>query len=164
MIDVKTPLLSLALRHAKAYLACFTVTYVTASVSQSMNIMHMLQGIGIRLPLGTRLQVIGHDLVGLTFWADMPLSYGECLLIGFAIALPIASLICRWVPALRTMIFAAAGATSVATILYLIDLSFFYDMTLLEGTRGILGYGLQLLAGALGGVVYAISAPEPKTQ
>jgi len=62
------------------------------------------------------------------------------------------------------MIFAAAGATSVATILYLIDLSFFYDMTLLEGTRGILGYGLQLLAGALGGVVYAISAPEPKTQ
>jgi hypothetical protein len=43
----------------------------------------------------------------------------------------------------------------MATILHIIKLNF-YGVTILPGTRGLFGFGLQLLAGAFGGAVFAI--------
>jgi hypothetical protein len=143
-------------RHAIAFLACLAATYAIAAISQSLLIMAALERAGAAFDLATRLRVIGHDLIGLTFYSVVKVSYGISLFIGFAIALPIAALLVKHrARAPRALIFAVAGAAVVALILLIIQLNFYYNMTLLEGTRGPLGYALQLIAGASGGLTYA---------
>lgn len=158
------------LRHGGGFLAGFTVTYLMASVSQSLIIMAALERIGAKFDLPTRLQVIGHDLVGLAFYSVVKMSYALCLLVGLALALSVAYVLinrCARLP--RTLMFTLAGAAAVALILWVIQVKFYYNMTLLEGTRGALGYALQLFAGAAGGFTYAActrvwsSTPPPFT-
>ena len=138
-----------------AFVAGLLLTYFVASLSQSLFIMAALERAGAAFDFVTRVKVVGHDLVGLTFYADMPISYGAQLFIGLMIALVAADSLGRWLPGARTVLCAIAGAAAVATVLWIIQVTFFYHMSLLEGTRGAFGYSAQLVAGALGGLCYA---------
>src|SRR4051812_19838259 len=111
---------SIAARPA-AFLAGLLLAYFVASLSQSLFIMAALHRAGAAFDFATRLKVMGHDLVGLTFYADMPISYGAQLVIGLLIAFVAADLLGRWLPRARTVLCAIAGAAAVATILWIIQ-------------------------------------------
>lgn len=135
-----------------AFMASVAVAHVFSSVCQSVLVMAALQEVGAEFSFATRLRVIGHDLVGLLFSSDVP--FGFCLLLGFAIALPLAAALVRLLRLPPAVLYPLAGAACVATILHLIQANFFYHMTFMEGTRGAFGYALQLVAGALGGAAF----------
>jgi len=117
--------------------------------------MAALQRVGARFDFVTRLNVIGHDIIGLIADGVAPISYGLALAVGLLVALPTAGVVLCRLSLPRSIVFACAGATTVAAILFIIQINYFYHMTLLEGTRGPIGYGSQLIAGALGGATYA---------
>jgi len=135
-----------------AYVAAVVVTYVLASIFQSLAVLVAMNQAGAGFTAGVWLKTILHDLYGFTFLGYA--SYGLGVLIGFAIAMPTAALIHKFSGLPRGFLYPLAGATAIATEMYIIKASF-YDTTIFPGTRGMSGFVLQLLAGALGGLIFA---------
>ena len=144
--------LPLVKRLTMAYLAAVMVAYVAASISQSLSVLAALQKAGAELSIQNWLQTVLHDLYGFTFSGLVP--QGPTIMAGFIIAMPTAALIHKVLRLPRWILYPLAGATAMATILYIVKLNF-YGSPLFPGTRGWSGFGLQLLAGALGGAVFA---------
>jgi hypothetical protein len=140
-----------------SYLAAVVVTYVTASIFQSLSVLATLEMAGADIALGKWLYTIWHDLWGLSSGGYV--SYGQAVMVGFVIAMPTAALINKLLSVPRGILYTLAGATAMATILYIIKLNF-YDVTLFPGTRGWSGLGLQMLAGAFGGAVFAFLSKQ----
>jgi len=134
------------------YLVAVLATYVAASIFQSLCVLFVLEHAGANIPVADWLRTLGHDLYGFTFLGYAPL--GPAILGGFIIAMPTAALIHKFLRLPRGILYPLAGATAIATILYIVKLNF-YGATIFPGTRGWYGYGLQLLAGAFGGAVFA---------
>jgi hypothetical protein len=149
-----------AVRVAPGFVACVLVTHVLASGFQSLFVMAALEEIGAQFSAVTRLQVIAHDIVGLVIGGE--LSFGGMLLSGFLIALPLAALSVRFARIPAPIAYPLAGAVTLAAILQLIQIGFFYNMTFLEGTRGSWGYLSQLAAGAIGGFVFLLLASRAR--
>jgi len=135
-----------------SYLVAVIVSYVAASIFQSLCVLVTLQKAGEEIPLAAWLRTLGHDLYGFTFLGYAPL--GPAIMGGFIIAMPTAAIIHKFLGLPRGILYPLAGATAMATILYIVKLNF-YGATIFPGTRGLSGFGLQLLAGALGGAVFA---------
>ena len=136
-----------------AFLLSALVTYTLASVFQSLFVLQALEAAGAQFSLSVWFYVLVHDLYGLAFGGKY-VSYGQIILIGLFIALVVAALCLRWIPLPRVLIYSMAGATAMATILYLVELNF-YGLTLFAGVRGKLGVSAQLVAGALGGLTFS---------
>ena len=141
-----------ARRAAISYLTAVLVTYVAASIFQSLCVLAAMVNAGADISIGKWLYTIGHDLYGFTFSGVV--SYGPAIMAGFIIAMPTAAIIHRFLSLPRWILYPLAGATAMATILHIVKLNF-YGVTILPGTRGLFGFGLQLLAGAFGGAVFA---------
>jgi hypothetical protein len=139
-------------RMATSYLAAVAVTYVAASLSQSLLVLTALARAGADISIGEWLWTLVHDLYGFTFSGIVP--QGLTDMAGFIIALPVAALIHKWLGISRWILYPLAGATAMGTILYIVKLNF-YGVPLYPGTRGVVGFGLQLTAGAVGGMVFA---------
>jgi hypothetical protein len=135
-----------------SYVAAVIVAYVVASIFQSLIVLVALDQAGADIPAGKWLHTLLHDLYGHTFYGYA--SYGLGVVVGFFIAMPTAALIHKFSGLPRWFLYPLAGATAMATIMYIIKANF-YDSTIFPGTRGSVGFGLQLLAGALGGFVFA---------
>ncbi len=146
-------------RASISYLAAVLVTYVTASIFQSLCVLATMEKAGADIAVGQWLNTISHDLYGFTFSGYF--SLGPAVMIGFIIAMPSAAIIHKFLGLPRWILYPLAGATAMATILYIVKLNF-YGATILPGTRGLFGFGLQLLAGAFGGAVFAtLSKQQP---
>ena len=139
-------------RAAISYLAAVLLTYVLASIFQSLCVLAVMVNAGADISVGKWLYTIGHDLYGFTF--SGVISFGPAVMAGFIIAMPTAAIIHKFLGLPRWILYPLAGATAMATILYIVKLNF-YGATILPGTRGFIGFGLQLLAGAFGGAVFA---------
>lgn len=150
------------LRVLLAWLACSLATYVLASLFQSGFVLAGLHSAGAELPLGIIVRTLLHDLYGLAFNA-MFASYLLLIAIGFAIALPIAALMKKWTAARSLIIYPLAGAALMGTMLVLAKMAF-YGITLYAGTRGFAGLACQMLAGAMGGIVFALLMQEKVTR
>ncbi len=134
------------------YLTAVVATYVAASIFQSLSVLATMERAGADIAMGKWLHTIWHDLYGFTFGGYV--RYGQTIMIGFIIAMPTAATIHKFLGLPRGLLYPLAGAASMATILYIVKLNF-YNVTLFPGTRGMVGFGLQLLAGAFGGAVFA---------
>ena len=135
-----------------SYLAAVVVTYVAASIFQSLCVLVTLEQAGAEIAMGKWLHTLWHDLYGFTFSGYV--SLGPAVMVGFIIAMPTAALMHKFLSLPRGILYPLAGAAAMATILYIIKLNF-HGVTLLPGTRGWSGFGLWLLAGAFGGAVFA---------
>jgi hypothetical protein len=150
---------SLALRALLAYLAAGMAGYVVAILfATSANLINLAQ-IGARFSAGDAIRTYLFDLWGMTPRFELA-RYGNVLLIGFAIAFPVAALIRRGVargPAgLKRVIpwlYPLAGAVSVGTGLTIMFQQ--YEVTAVAGARG-LGFWAQCVAGALAGWVFQL--------
>lgn len=135
-----------------SYLAAVIATYVAASIFQSLCVLVALQQAGAKMSIQDWLHTLWHDLYGFTFLGYAP--YGPAIMAGFIIAMPTAAIMHRFFRVPRGILYPLAGAVAIATILYIVKLNF-YGVTIFPGTRGWYGFGLQLLAGAFGGSVFA---------
>ena len=135
------------------FLAAVIAAYITASLLQSFFVLNALEAAGANFSLKLWVHTLWHDLYGLAFGGKY-VSYGKTIVMGFAIALPVAALCHKFIPLPRALIYSLAGATAMATILTLVKINF-YDLTLFAGTRGSAGFSAQLIAGALGGFAFA---------
>ena len=136
-----------------SFVVTVVVTYVVACLFQSWFAIQALKAVGAEFTFNAWLRTIGHDLYGLAFNGKY-ISYSQMIAIGFLIALPTAALCNKLLPLPPALIYSVAGATAMATILYNVQ-EFFFDLVLFSGTRGLAGWSAQLVAGALGGLVFS---------
>lgn len=141
-----------------AWAACVLVTYILASLFQTGFVLAGLHSAGAKLPITIIVHTALYDLYGLAFNA-LFVSYLLVIAVGFVIALPIAALLKKWTRSPSMVIYPLAGAVSMAGILILAKIVF-YGLTLYAGTRGPAGFAFQVLAGAVGGVVFACIIKE----
>lgn len=130
-----------------AWLLAVLAAFVAGSVAHSQFVLADLEQIGVSISLSSRLSTTFEDLVGL-----LP-GYGAVLAIGFLLAF----LLAGWVRnTFHTggWIFAMAGFVAVLTVFALMYP--LMEITLIAGARSMAGLICQCLAGALGGIVFAI--------
>ena len=128
-------------------------TYFLASIFQSIFVLSALEGAGAKIPVDLWLHTLCHDLYGHTFSGYVP--FGLAIIIAFLVAMPTAALVHKFLKIPKGMVYPLAGAVAMATMLYIAK-SQFLDVLLWAGTRSAAGFSSQLLAGAVGGIVFAI--------
>ena len=143
------------LRRIVALVAAIAATAVLGCLASTHFVLFGLTELGARISFADRLYAYGHDVAGMA-----PL-FGSLVTVGFLIAFPVAALIVRFLPRLRTWGYAAAGAAAILVILLSME------MTLaampVAGARTPLGLAVQGFAGAVGGLVFAqISADSQR--
>lgn len=150
---------SIATRALLAYLAAGVAGYVVAILfATSANLINLAE-IGARFSAGDALRTYLFDLWGMTPRFELA-RYGNVMLIGFAIAFPVAAFIRRMAArgpgALRRIVpwlYPLAGAVSVGTGLTIMFQQ--YEVTAVAGARGF-GFWAQCLAGAFAGWVFQL--------
>lgn len=135
-----------------AYAASVVVTYLLASVFQSAFVLIALERAGAEISIAMWLRTLGHDLYGFIV-EPVFFSYPLAILLGLLIAFASAALVRRLLRWPGLLVFPLSGAVALATILLIVQ-SRFSGATLFAGARGVIGFSLQLIAGATGGVVF----------
>ena len=157
-MTINRPLTGSLPRGLVAYLAASVAGYVLAIVfATSANLIN-LAGIGADIGIGDALRTYLFDLWGMTPRFTELARYGNVLLIGFAIAFPVAVGL-RWlvsraggvVPRIAPFLFPLAGAVALGTGLTIMFQQ--YEVTAVAGARGH-GFWAQCLAGAVAGLVF----------
>lgn len=98
-------------------------------------------------------------VVGTLFQNGMPGSYTLVIAIALAVGFLVAFGMKRLIKPLAPIAYPLAGAAAVALTLALMSMQF-YSTTPIAGARGPLGFGLQMLAGAIGGMIFAALRPK----
>ena len=136
------------LRVLKAFFPALLLTYVVAAVLATSSVMSSLRGMGVEVSAATQMQATWHDLLG------MAPSYLLLILAAFVIALPVAALLSRRLGGWRLPLFALAGAVAMLALHQLMHaLLLITPVAVARTPLGLLG---QCLAGALGGLMYAL--------
>lgn len=138
-----------------AFAAAFVAGYIVAIVfATSANLLN-LREVGAQIGFGDALRTYAYDLTHMLPRFEIA-RYGTVMLIGFAIAFPVAGLLGlaatrggfgRVVP----WLYPLAGAVAVGTGLTI--MFYQYEVTAVAGARG-LGFWAQCVAGAVAGFVF----------
>lgn len=152
---MQSPMLNVV-RILVAFVLAACVCYVLAIVFATTANLLRLAGIGADITVMDALRTYLFDLYGMApalQWTR----YGTVILIGLAIAFPVAAglrwLVMRASPehAILAWLYPAAGATAIGTSLVLMYQT--YEVSAIAGGRGM-GFSAQCLAGAIAGLVF----------
>jgi len=132
-------------------------TIILAIIFQSQNVISRLNNIGAEVALPERLSMTAYDL------QHLGSLYGLFIAIALAIAFLVGGAVFHVAKIGRPLIYITAGAAAMVVMLFAMK-EVFFDMHLIAGARDGLGIGLQMLAGALGGLVFAKTSPAPKSR
>lgn len=134
-----------------AFLAAVIVTEVAFSVVNTQSVLANLADLGIEIPLGTWFATMAEDVVG------MATSVGLLVLVGFAIAFPVAFVVERFLLRGWALVgYPLAGAVAVFVIL--LGLQEIFGTHPVAASRTLLGTAALSAAGALGGLTFALLA------
>jgi len=115
---------------------------------QTQNVLGRLDNIGADISFGDRLSMTIYDIQHL----------GSLYIIFVSIALAVAfllgGLVYRFAKFGRPIIYMVAGGTAILVMLFAMKAQFF-DVHIIAGARDSFGLGLQMLAGAMGGLFFA---------
>jgi uncharacterized membrane protein YiaA len=138
------------------------VTFLVASTLHTQSVLSNLISLGVEIPLSLKIKTVFEDFIGL-----LP-SYGLIILIGMLIAMLVAGLISKTLLS-KTMddsagrshtqesqlwLYSLAGAVAIFTILA--AMYPIMNITIIAGARGLSGMLMQSVAGAIGGLTFAI--------
>ena len=136
-------------------LAAALITVILGVTFQTQNVLGRLNNIGADVSLSERISMTVYDIQHL----------GSLYIIFVSIALAVAfllgSLVYRFVKFGRAIIFMVAGGAAILVMLFAMKVQFF-DVHIIAGARDGLGLGLQMLAGAIGGLIFAVMT-QPKS-
>lgn len=141
------------LRFIMAWLIATGVAYTVGSVSQSVFVMRELISVGAEMDLAMQIHVIWYDFTHLG-WGGKYIWYGGNLAVGFLIAFPCALVAARFTKLPIELVATVAGAVAIFTMITIVHYN--SPSTIFYGTRGWNGMAAQLVAGALGGAIFAI--------
>jgi hypothetical protein len=135
------------------------VTFIFASFMHTQAVLSGLVNIGAEIPLSLRIQTVFVDFIGL-----LP-TYGIIVLIGMLIAMPVANLVVKKLNLAvnskpqkpQILLYAAAGALAMFCIL--MAMHPILNITVIAGARGWSGLLSQSIAGAIGGIAFALIRP-----
>lgn len=136
-----------AVRQIVGFVIAVAVTAVGSALLSSHFVLRSLESLGVGIPLSDRFAMYGHDVLGMA-----PIA-GALAGVAFLIALPVAALIVRFLPMLRTLGYVLAGAAAMGAALGLMEVVL--GMMPVAGARTLGGLIAQAAAGALGGYVFA---------
>lgn len=140
------------LRTAPAWSAAVLATTAIASMIQSWQVQSGLIDLGVEIPTGIALETALHDFTGLLL--PVLAVFGFALLLAFGAA--------GWlkprVPVLAPIAWPLAGAFAIAAALMAMHAQF--QTTPLAGARGLDGFVLFCMAGAIGGFVFGWLKPR----
>ena len=131
------------------WFAAVATTVVLGVIFQTQMGLARLEGVGADVGFADRISMTGYDI----FYLGQP--YFLFVGIALAIAFLAGGLIFRFAQFGRPLIYAVAGSTALLIMLFLMKQRFF-DVHIINGAKDAVGIGLQMIAGALGGVVFAV--------
>ena len=129
-----------------AFFVSWLLTFTLASLFHSQYIVNQLVKVGVVVALRDRWFLSLEDWLGL-----LP-TYGAIIAVAFTVAFLVAGGIYKLLGKQAVALFALAGVTAFFTVLLAIHSVM--NIHLIAGARGW-GFYMQLLAGAIGGVVFA---------
>jgi hypothetical protein len=138
----------MAMLHSlKAFIPAVILAYLVASVLVTQANLAAVQSMGLEVGAGVRLDTTLKDILG------MASSYLILILVSFALAIPVAARLARFLPAQRTLLFTLAGFVAIVS-LHLI-MQAVLGVSGIAPTRTLAGLLSQGLAGVVGGFCYA---------
>ncbi|WP_338366493.1 hypothetical protein [uncultured Pseudoalteromonas sp.] len=129
------------------FLVSWLLTFTLASLFHSQYVVNQLVNVGIVVSLSDRINLTLDDWLGL-----LP-TYGAIIAIALAIAFLVTAKLTKKVKQYSMVLFVAAGITAFAVVLVAIES--IMNIHIIAGARGW-GFYLQLLAGAFGGLLFAL--------
>ena len=135
------------LKRIGAWLAAVLMVVILGVTFQSQNIIARLGDLGADIGFGERLSMTAYDITHLGSL------YGIFIAIALAIAFLASGLLYHFTKFGRPVIYAVAGAVAILIMLFAMKQAFF-DVHIIAGARDSLGIILQMLAGAVGGVIF----------
>ncbi|GHA85771.1 hypothetical protein GCM10009069_06230 [Algimonas arctica] len=123
-------------------------TTIVGVVLQTQNVIARLTYIGADVGIGQRLSMTIYDLM---YLGSM---YIVLVSIGTFVAYLLGLLVYYFAGIGRPIVFAVAGAVAMLVMLLLMKQAFF-GIHMIAGARDGLGIGLQMVAGAIGGLIFA---------
>jgi hypothetical protein len=155
--------MSLALRiarYAAAFVLAAGITYALAATFYTQALLGELQSAGFEAPLGVRISESLRNIGGMASsrFGGFAASYAGVVTLGLAIAYAVALGVKQILKPLAPIAYPTAGAAALAVVVWSIISTQGWDA--LAGARGVTGVGLQMLAGLLGGVVFALARPS----
>ena len=136
-----------AIRQIAGFVVAVAVTAVGSAFLSSHFVLRALESLGVDVAISDRFAMYGHDILGMG-----PL-VGAVAGVGFLVGFPVAALIVRFLPMLRTVGYVLAGAAAMAVALALMEAVL--GMMPLAGARTSGGLIAQALAGACGGYAFS---------
>jgi hypothetical protein len=139
------------------------VTFLIASALHTQSVLSGLISVGAEIPLSLRIETVFIDFAGL-----LP-TYGVIVFVGMLIAMSVALLIANKllsasakqtnnaqspVQSSQLWLFSLAGAAAVFTLLSAMHP--ILDVSIIAGARGLSGLLTQSIAGAIGGLAFAL--------
>ncbi|BDF93993.1 hypothetical protein RC083_08215 [Pseudoalteromonas haloplanktis] len=132
-----------------SFLASWLLTFTLASLFHSQYVVNQLVNVGIEISFNDRVNLTLDDWLGL-----LP-TYGAIIAVALAFAFLVTGLVYRKHPKYGIQLFVIAGVTAFAVALVAIES--IMNITIIAGARGW-GFYAQLIAGAVGGYVFAVLA------
>ncbi|MCK8106440.1 hypothetical protein MTF64_06080 [Pseudoalteromonas sp. 2CM41L] len=129
------------------FLVSWLFTFTLASLFHSQYVVNQLVDVGVVVSLSDRINLTLDDWLGL-----LP-TYGAIIAIALAIAFFAVVLLVKKFEKYSMVLFVASGITAFAVVLVAIES--IMNIHIIAGARGW-GFYLQLLAGALGGLLFAL--------
>lgn len=126
------------------------VGFIFASIMHTQAVLAKLTEIEIFISMADRIRSTWQDLIGLA-----P-SYGVIIVIVLLLSFSVAGLVNKKLAMPINIIYPAAGGTGF--LLMLLAMQPILDVTLIAGARGLSGLTLQVSAGVLAGICFAILA------
>lgn len=138
-------MLSPPARNVIGFVVAVVAATTLGSIVSTQFVIAGLRGIGVEVPLGTRLSMTVTDLALLRIYLVIA---GTAMLVSFLVAGACA----RWLPGDRQVWFGVAGFSAVICVLMLIESML--GAMLIAGARTLPGLLLQGAAGACGGWMF----------
>jgi hypothetical protein len=142
------------IRQLIAYLLAIVVAYLCAVVVATQSVVASLNGMGVTVSFGDRIEMTLQDLAG------MAGIFLPVIAAGFLIAFLVAALLVRWLGQRRDWLFILAGAVALVMVHLVLKLAFGITPIAVGRTTG--GLLMQGLAGAAGAYVFTLLIRKPR--
>lgn len=136
------------LKYILAWVLAVLTTATLGVMFQTQNVISRLGGIGADISLGERVSMTVYDIMHLGSL------YGIFIAAAFLVAFLAGGSVFLIAKFGRLLVYVVAGAVAILVMLFAMKVMFF-DVHLIAGARSTFGVALQLLAGAIGGLVFA---------
>ena len=139
---------NLLVRNLCGFLAAVIAAYVLGAIFVSQGNIASIVAMDFDVSVAQRFDAALHDVTNMTG------IYLPVIAVSYLIALPVATLIIKYAPHLRMILYVLAGATGLVAIHLILKL--LLGMSGIAATRTVVGLLAQAIAGGLGGYLFHV--------